>query len=444
MIPRSKLFPLQVEAAARLVAGREQALLLEPGMGKTIATLTALVDLGSPRTVIVAPARVAETVWHTEAARWQHTRHFPLRACVGPRAHRLAVVTSGSSIVISYENLSWLLDTVPLEKWFGAIVFDELSKMKAAGTTRFMRMRRRVVNIPVRFGLTGTPLGNHLMDIWGEMFMVAGAKALGPTFGEFQAKYFDPNKIHHGRVISWRVKPGAQADIYNRIRPYAFTLDTSGAPKLVGLLPDPRHVPLPEDVEILSKELMQELTVRLDSGTDLVTFSEVAAAAKVRQMAGGAVYTDTAGAWEPVHGAKLQALEELVNELQGEPLLVGYWFKHEAERILAHFGERARPLQGADDIDAWNRREVEILLVHPASAGHGINLQHGGHHLCWFTLPWSWEMLKQTRGRLIRHGQPSPFVNEHVLLAGATDRYVWKRIGEKRDEEDALLAAMLR
>jgi hypothetical protein len=442
--PRADLFQLQVEAARIMAASKEMACLLPPGMGKTIATLTALVDLGSPRTLIVAPARVAETVWHTEAARWQHTQHFRIKSCVGTPQERLAMVTSGASIVLSYENLSWLLDTVPLEKWFGAIVFDELSKMKHPGTTRFMRMRRRVVHIPIRFGLTGTPVGNHMQDIWGEMFTIAGPKPLGPTHGGFMAKYFDPNLIIKNRVVSWRLKPGAEAEIHRLIKPYAFTLDTSTAPAMAGLRSNPISVPLPEEVEEMSRVLAQELTVQLESGTDLNAFSKVTAANKIRQMAGGGVYTDTAGAWETIHGEKLRALEELVAELQGEPLLVGYWFKHEAARIKAHFGDRARMLEGASDIDAWNRREVEILLVHPQSAGHGINLQHGGHNLCWYTLPWSLEMLKQTRGRLIRHGQRSLYVMEHVLLAGATDRRVWKVLGAKGATEDSMLQAMLR
>jgi hypothetical protein len=441
---RSQLFPLQVEAAARMVAGARAgvACLLQPGMGKTISTLTTLVDLGAPRTLILAPALVAASVWHTEAADWEHTKNLHILPCVGTPAERLAIIASGASVALSYENLDWLLDHVPLTEWFQAIVFDELSRMKHPGTKRFKRLRQRVVKLPYRFGLTGTPVGNHLQDIWGEMFMLAGPASLGPTHGEFMVKYFEPNKIHRGRVVSWRTRPGAEADIHRRIKPFAFTLDTSSAPKMSELRHNTISVPLPEEVEVMAKELVEDLTVQLESGTDLEAFSSTVAAMKVRQMVGGSVYTDNVGTWEPVHEAKLDALEALSDEMQGEPMLVGYWFKHEAQRILARF-PRARLLDGPADIDAWNRREVEMLLVHPASAGHGINLQHGGHNLCWYTLPWSWEMMKQTRGRLIRHGQKSPFVMEHVLLAGASDRWVWKRIGEKGATEDALLAAML-
>jgi hypothetical protein len=442
---RDQMFPFQEEGAARLVAGRHtgMACLLQPGAGKTITTLTALVDLGSPRTLILAPARVAETVWHEEAARWDHTRAFRVTPCVGTPSERLAILRTGASVVLSYENLGWLLETCPVETWFKAIVFDELSKMKHPGTSRFMRLRKRVPKIPIRIGLTGTPVGNHLQDVWGEMFMVAGAAPLGPTHGGFMAELFSPNQIVKGRVVSWRPRPGAEAEIHRRIRPYAFTMDTSSAPPMAGLMHNPISVALPDEVEEMSRKLVDDLTVQLESGTDLEAFSASTAAMKVRQMTGGAVYVDAAGRWEPVHGMKLQALEELVAELQGEPLLVGYWFKHEAERLMAHFQGKARKLEGAADINAWNRREVEVLLVHPASAGHGINLQHGGHNICWYTLPWSLEMLKQTRGRLIRHGQKSPFVMEHVLLAGATDRRVWKLLGEKGRVEDALLAAML-
>lgn len=444
MRPRSKLFPYQTAAATKMVAAKQVACLLEPGLGKTGATLTALHDLGRPKTLVLAPARVAESVWHTEAARWEHLAGLRVVPLVGHPDKRTALLMSGrwDVVVISYENLAWLLDTIDLPATFQAIVFDELSKMKSPGSTRFRRLRKIIHRIPVRLGLTGTPVGNHLLDLWGEMYMVAGDKPLGPTFGEFQARYFFPTAKVNQIPVGWKPHPHSQREIEQRIRPYAFTLSAADAPPLPELRVNVIDVPLPEHVVEASRNLATELTTQLDSGTDLFAFSSTTAAMKVRQMMGGAVYTN-GETWEHVHGMKLQVMEELVGELQGQPALVFYWFKHEAERLLAHFKGRARTLSSQRDIDAWNRGEVELLLLHPASAGHGLNLQHGGHTCIWFTLPWSLEMWKQSHGRLIRHGQKSPYVMSHVLEAGPADERVLKALRRKETVEDEVLAALL-
>jgi SNF2 family DNA or RNA helicase len=392
--------------------------------------------------LVVAPARVADTVWHAEAAQWPLGQR--VGRMTGSPTERLDILKNPfyDILTVSYENLTWLLSVCDLPKRFDAIVFDELSKMKSPGASRFRRMRKPIRNIPIRIGLTGTPVGNHLQDIWGEMFMVADEKPLGPTFSEFQVHYFVPVASKNNVVIKWAVRPGAQAEIHRRVKPWAFTLASSAPLPLPELRQNLIDVVLPARVEEQAKELARDLRTALDSGADLTTFSSTTAAMKIRQIVGGAVYTE-GEKWEAIHGSKLMALEELAGELQGQPLMVGYWFKHEAERIMAHFQGVSRKLETSRDIDAWNRGEVEILLIHPASAGHGLNLQYGGHHLCWYTLPWSLEMLKQTRGRLVRTGQKSPYVMEHVLHAGALDEVVWAALGRKRTTEDDLLAAML-
>ena len=438
-----ELFQHQQDAVMRMAAGRQIACFLEPGQGKSAATLFALQRLGTPRTLVLAPARVAETVWHKEAMLWPQLRGMRVARMVGTPEERMRVLRSDAQVLtLSYENLIWLMSVCDLPRAFNAVVFDELSKMKSPGATRFRRLRKPIRNIPIRIGLTGTPVGNHLMDIWGEMFMVADEKPLGPTFSEFLVHYFVPVARKNNVVIKWAARPGAANEIHRRIKPWAFTLPPSAPVPMPTLHTNLIEVPLPARVEEQAKELARDLITQLANGMDLETFSSTTAAMKVRQMVGGAVYTD-AGKWETVHGAKMQALEELVGELQGQPLMVCYWFKHEAERLMAHFKGVARTLSTAADIDAWNAGRVEMLLVHPASAGHGLNLQHGGHNLCWYTLPWSLEMLKQTRGRLVRTGQPSPFVTEHVLHAGSLDEVVWSALERKRVTEDDLVAAML-
>lgn len=449
------LSPAQVLGARRLVEGRQVACFLEPGQGKTALTLTALKDLDWPRTLVLAPALVADTVWHAEAALWPHLANALIAPCTGGPEARTNIIRGPADVVVmSYENLPWLLTTFgDPSKLFQCIVFDELSKMKHAGSGRFSRLRTHLHKIPYRFGLTGTPVGNHLIDIWGEMFAIADAKPLGPSFAGFQHEHFTPVAWNQYVVTKWATRPGAEASIHRRIKPWAFTMppEKVAMPELrVNILP----VRLPPAVETAAAELRTELATKLATGEDLYAFSAATAAMKVRQLASGAVYIDQPTIlgepaplgpkkWVSVHGAKMQALEELVSELQGEPLLIFYWFRHEKERLLAHFKGLARDIHEVGILEKWNQRKVEILLAHPASAGHGLNLQHGGHNICWFTLPWSLELWKQGNGREVRRGQPNPWVAAHVLLAGAVDEMVLQVLASKAGVEDRLLAAML-
>lgn len=450
MRSRSELFPRQELARAKMVEGKQVAIFLRPGAGKTGATLTALHDLGRPKTLVLAPALVAATVWHVEAARWEHLRGMRVVPCVGTPRQRLAILASKPDVVVlSYENLPWLLKSLDLAAHFQAVVFDELSKMKTPGTSRFRRLRHAIRKIPIRIGLTGTPVGNHLMDIWGEMFMVADEKPLGPSFVEFQYRYFQPAVVHNGVVIKWNTLGHAENEIHARIKPWAFTLPDDrpqGQDPEVNVI----HVPLPKNVERAIEEIKADLTTQLPNGVPLTVFASMAAAMKARQLAGGAVYlmpplaigepVPTQPKWEHVHDAKLDALENLVDELQGEPLLVFFWFRHELERILKRFPQ-AREMS-ARMVEPWNRREVEILVAHPASAGHGLNLQQGGHNIGWFSLPDSHEMWQQAHGRLDRPGQTRR-VQSHVFLAGAVDRWAMERLHHKGAVEARLLQAML-
>ncbi len=426
------LFDYQERMIEKIVRTGRQAAFLNMGLGKTRSTLEALRQMKAFPALVVAPVRVAKTVWKEEAAKWgTGLEVVPL---VGTGGERKKALAAGADIfTISYENLVWLMEEVDCDARFRAVVWDELSKMKHPGTRRFKLMRHRMMEIPVRIGLTGTPQGNRLEDLWGEMFAVAGAEPLGPSKVQFLMQYFHaiPMGEHAKR---WDPNPGAQELIHERIKPWAFSLDASKAPPLPEVKVNVIEVELPRAVRELSDRLAKDLQVQLASGEDLVALSGGAVAQKVRQMAGGAVYLTTGGPWETVHDEKINALEEVVEELQGEPVLVFYWFQHERERILKRFP------QAADlDIETWNRRGQEIALAHPASAGHGLNLQTGGHNICWYTLPWSLELWQQANGRLARHGQPSPFVMAHVLLAGAADLAVLHALREKEAGQTALL-----
>lgn len=439
---RSDLYPHQARAAEKMVEVRQVGAFLNVGEGKTASALTALVDLGAPRTLVVAPAMVAGArVWTKEAAAWDHTRDLQVTTLDGSAKDRAKWLGLRSDVeVISYNLLPWLCEEVDLEKRYGAIIFDELSRMKSPGATWFKRMRTRTPAIPIRIGLTGNPKGNHLRDLWGEMFAVALDKPLGPSKVQFMMQYFTAIQIAE-HVATWTPNHGAAEIIHERIKPWAFTMDRGAATGIPPVKLNPINVELPKEARRVADELASELTVRLKSGAELLALSSSSRMSKVRQIAGGAVYVDAlAEKWEPVHDAKLDALGEIVEEMQGEPLLVFYWYRHELERILARFPQ-ARTVD-AESLEAWDRGEVEMLVAHPASAGYGLNLQHGGSNTVWFTLPWSWEMFAQGNGRQARPGQKAPWVSAHILLAGEVDRCVLEVLQEKAEAERMLMKAV--
>lgn len=459
------LKPYQAEAADLVVRAKEVALLLRPGAGKTVTTLTALKKLQAWPALVVAPAQVVKAnVWGKEAASWQHTEGLEVTPLVGTATKRARAMTEHNHVeVVSYDNLFWLTEVVSLRKRYRAVVFDELSKMKAPGTKRFRRMRAEVKGIPVRVGLTGTPVGNHLLDLWGEMYMVADEKPLGPRFTDFRAKWFE-TVDYQERV--WRLKccpecalvdgkkrscrasrpwlsckchQEAIAGLRRAIKPWAFTMSAAHE-KTLGIPPvvvNPVRVELPEKAAEQMAELRRVLTTELAGGVTLEALNASEVAQKLRQMAGGAVYTSkNAMSWAPVHDAKLDALDLLLDELQGEPALVFYWYQHEKERIVARLaGRRFGFASEEKDRIAWDRGELEVLLAHPQSAGHGLNLQAGGSTIIWYTLPFSHELWVQAGGRLARQGQVAPEVPAHVLLAGETDEDTLRLLDGKAFQE---------
>jgi SNF2 family DNA or RNA helicase len=444
---RSSLFEYQQQGVAEMIRTPQLACFLEPGWGKTVMTLTALNDTFCSRVLVMAPAMVVKTnVWGKEAARWEHLQDVVVRPLTGTPEARLAMLrsslpkTGGMVIdVISYESFEWLTDHIDLVR-YDALVIDELSKMKHPGTKRFRRFRHRAKSIPVRYGLTGTPVGNRLEDIWGEMFAVCGEKPLGPSKGEFLLKHFDQYPITR-TVSGWRPRASAAREIHQRIKPYAFTLKPADAPKMPDLRVNIIDTPMPESARRLAEELAAEFIVKLEDGVDLKALSESALATKIRQITGGAVYTG-AGKWSVVHVGKLDAVQNILDELQGEPAILFYWYAHERERLLKEFG--AVDIHEKDAVDRWNRGEIPVLLAHPQAAGHGLNLQHGGHNVIWFSLPWSLEMWEQSNGRLVRHGQKSVVVVAHVPVAGPADRAILGALTRKGQTQDALMTAVLR
>jgi len=468
MRPRSALWPSQVEAIDR-ASRLPLVTLLDVGYGKTVIAETALFDQGLFPALVVAPAAVVETdVWGAEVRKWEHLSDLVVTPVIGTAKKRQHLVETYSHILtLSYENLIWLADllgTRKLSRYFKAVVFDEVQRMKTPGARRFRRMRSRV-DVPA-IGLTATPVGNHLLDLWAEMFIVAGAAPLGPTFSGYRDAYFEP--IDYWRR-TWRLKcchrckgpdgcapPRGRpyldcqchrdqlADLRRRIAPYVYC--SSAPPATFGIPPvhvNPIRVPMPGAIRKLEEGLVNSLWAVLPSGAELEALEASTVAQKRRQIAGGVVYTGAAGdegAWEVVHTAKLEALDGLLDQLQGQPALVYYWYRHEAQAIRGYLkGRQWADLTTAKDMAStvreWNTGRLEVLLAQPQTGGAGLNLQEGGHHVVWYTLPWSAEVMHQGVGRVARPGQVAPRVESHWLMCGPMDDRVAEVLLQKGDTQ---------
>ena len=452
--PLSSLRDYQPQAIDRIVADRQVAVLLKPGLGKTVCALSALVRLGPNCTLVTAPAQVVESeTWSQEAARWEHTRHLRVVEVYGSVAQReklLAGTPWPDLIVISYENLIWLTDRMPRDL-FDALVMDELDKLKHPGTKRFKRMRSGwLLNIPIRIGLTGTPVGNAYQDLFGEMFMVAGpAAGLGRTKEEFLCRYFQQIPMPGAKFLKWTLKPdGSAEEIKRLIKPHAFSLNARLAEsELPQVIDNPIDLKMPPHLLEQEKTLRREFELELASGKTITALNNSSLAQKIRQLSSGAVYVAgpevSPRPWEETHRLKIDALSNLKDELQGEPLLVFYWYQHERARLIRDLGAEDLDVSRAG-IQRWQRGEIPFAIAHPLSKGYGVDgLQHGGSNIAWMALPWGRRNLyDQANARLARKGQKQPRCVSHVLNVGKLDRRIWTQILEIGEQEADVMASV--
>jgi SNF2 family DNA or RNA helicase len=445
--PSRELFDYQQAAADLMVDRKQCAAFLAVGLGKTAIALHALTALGCRRTLVLAPAKVVETnVWGQEVEKWRMS--LAVVGLCGTAKQRQSWMDSGVADIecLSYELIPWLLSVCNLAERYDAIVFDELSKMKTPGTVRFRRLRKTVTQIPVRFGLTGSPVPNNYLDLWGEMFMVAGEKPLGPTYGNYLSTYF-MNVSNSPKFRIYKVQsPRHVKAIQQKVKPFAFSLDEKHRAKLIPpVKTNILELDLPLEVDDMIEELTSQAVVEIQNGARLEALSKSALGIKLQQLSSGAVYTTNGDVlaektWSEVHAVKLDALADLLEEQQGDPVLCFYWFRHELERIQIRFPQAVTEIN-ASTLARWDRKEIPLLLVHPQSAGHGLNLQHGSHTVVWFSRPWSHELWEQGNGRLARMGQQSPVVVANVLSAGAMDRRVTEALAWKGEAQRGVLEA---
>jgi SNF2 family DNA or RNA helicase len=417
-------------------------ILLGLGLGKSVITLTAITRLINEVNcvLVIAPLRVAEDTWSKECEKWDHLQHLKISKVLGPETKRLIALKAKADIyVINRENVTWLV------KWYGSrwpfdvVIIDELSSFKSAKSQRFKALRKVRPLIKRIVGLTGTPSPNGLLDLWPQIYLLDRGERLGKTFSSYRERYFVPDQRSQMIIYSWKPKIDAEAAIYQKISDICVSM------KAQDYLDMPERIDNYVRVEMSAKEkefyrnLEQNMLLPFKDG-DIDAANAAALSNKLLQMAGGAVY-DEFGAVRQFHKRKLDALEDLHEAANGNPILIFYAYKHEKERIQKLF-KNAKELKTSQDITDWNNGKIEIAIAHPASAGHGLNLQSGGHIVIWYTIPWSLELYQQANGRLHRQGQKETVSIHHIITAGTIDEDVVAALERKDTGQEALLSAV--
>lgn len=420
------------------------ALLLDMGLGKTAISLTALLDLlfdsfEAHRVLVIAPLRVARDTWPAEIEKWDHLQMLTYSVAVGSEKDRKAALMRDADIyIINRENVQWLVDQSGIPFRFDTVIVDELSSFKNHQSKRFkalMKVRPQVKRI---IGLTGTPSANGLMDLWAEFKVLDMGQRLGRFIGMYRNNYFRPDKRNGQIIYSYKLLPGADKAIYKQISDITISMKASDHLKMPELVMNTHSVELSDDEREHYDELKQTLVLQLPD-KEITVANAAALTGKLLQMANGAIYDDD-GDHIHIHDRKLDALEDLIEGANGKPVLVAYWFKHDLERIKSRF--KVREIKSSADICDWNAGNIPVAVIHPASAGHGLNLQAGGSTLIWFGLTWSLELYQQTNARLWRQGQQDTVVIHHIVTDDTVDGRVLKALQSKEKIQDSLIAAV--
>jgi len=426
------------------------AILLDKGMGKTSIVLAALNELmfdsfEVSKVLIIAPLRVAKHTWSAEIQKWDQLKGLRYSIAVGTAAERLkALQTDADIYIINRENVPWLIEKSGLSFDYDMVVIDELSSFKNWQAKRFkalMKVRPKVKRI---VGLTGTPSSNGLMDLFAEYKILDMGERLGRFISQYRVEYFVPDQVNGPIVYSYRLRPGADKKIYDRISDITISMKGTDHLKMPELINSEYMVYLDDDERARYEDMKNDLVLQLPGG-EVTAANAAALSGKLTQMANGAVYSD-AGGIEFIHDRKLDALEDIIEAANGKSLLVAYWFKHDLQRIkerLDVLGVNYGKLDSDASIEKWNAGRLEVGLIHPASAGHGLNLQSGGNTIVWYGMIWSLELYQQTVARLWRQGQQSgTVVVQHILTAGTVDERIMKALSAKDDTQSRLIDAV--
>lgn len=420
------------------------AVFLEMGLGKSVITLSAIFDLCLDsflvcKVLVIAPLRVARDTWPAEINKWDHLKGLSYSVAVGTEKERIDALKKQSTLyIINRENVDWLVHKSGIPFHFDMVVIDELSSFKSYGAKRFKSLLKVRPSVKRIVGLTGTPSSNGLMDLWAEFRILDLGQRLGRYISHYRNTYFKPDKRNAQIVFSYKPLPGAEEEIYNQISDITISMKSTDYLKMPEYVSNEVFVTLSEKEWKVYSDFKDDMVANLgDEEIDAVNAAVLSG--KLLQMANGAVY-DSENKTHVIHDKKLDALEDLIEGANGKPVLVAYWYKHDLERIKDRFP--VRQIQSSKDIEDWNNSKIPIAVIHPASAGHGLNLQSGGSTLIWFGLTWSLEMYQQTNARLYRQGQRDTVIVHHIITKNTIDEDVLLALTKKEKTQDALIDAV--
>lgn len=425
-------------------------LLLDMGLGKTVSTLTAInrlmyEDMEVNKVLVIAPKRVAEDTWVKEAAKWEHLKHLRISRVLGTEKQRKEALRVKADIyVINRENVCWLVAQYQGVLPFDMLVIDELSSFKSPKAQRFKALRLVRPRISRVVGLTGTPAPNGLEDLWSQIYLLDQGERLGRTITGYRAKYFRPGKSNGHVVFDYKPLEGSEESIYNRISDICVSMKAEDYLELPPRIDITSEVTLPAVIQSQYEEFEKTEILKLteEEENNISAVNAAALSNKLLQFSNGAIYDGERQIHE-IHDAKLEILEEVVEAANGEPVLVFYSFRHDISRIKRKLAAyKPKELIDSQDIDDWNSGKINVLLAHPAGAGHGLNLQKGGNIVVWYGLTWSLELYQQANARLHRQGQTKPVKVYHLLSKGTMDEDVMKAISGKADKQEALMQAV--
>ena len=421
------------------------AVLLSMGLGKTSIALTAINDLlfdsfEIHKVLVIAPLRVASVTWSAEIEKWEHLNILKYSVAVGTEAERLTALNAQADIyIINRENVQWLIEKSGVPFDFDMLVVDELSSFKNHQSKRFKALMKVRPKVKRAVGLTGTPSSNGLMDLFAEFKLLDMGVRLGRFIGQYRNTYFSPDKRNGQIIYSYKPLPNAEQRIYEKISDITISMKSTDHLKMPELISTQYEVELSEEEKKKYEELKKDLILQLPDG-EITAANAASLTGKLSQMANGAIYSDDESILE-IHQRKLDALEDIIESANGKPILVAYWFRHDLERIKKRFA--VREIKTSRDIADWNNGSISVAVIHPASAGHGLNLQSGGSALVWFGITWSLELYQQTNARLWRQGQTAEtVVITHIIAKGTIDERIVKALKMKDTSQSALIDAV--
>jgi SNF2 family DNA or RNA helicase len=443
MLSREHLHPYQRRSVDFIKDRRRCGLFLDMGLGKSVSTLTAALDLiqsfAVHKVLVVAPLRVANSVWAQEAQKWSHLKALRVSVCTGPSKKRLGALQMDADIyVINRENVEWLVEHYGTRWPFDMVVIDESSSFKNASSKRFKAMRRVLPYTQYMALLTGTPSPNGLIDLWSQIYLIDFGQSLGRTMTAYKQRFFEADYMGY----KFKARDGSEGSIHNLIAPFTVHMSAED------------YLDLPPRIDLTIKTQMPDaalqkyndfegtLLAELDDGDVVEAVTAAVLANKLLQYANGGLYTDDKKNWSEIHSAKLDALAEILEDNAGENVLVSYNYRFDLERLQKRFPEAVVLDKQQETIDRWNRGETRLLLAHPASAGHGLNIQAGGSLIVWFGMTWSLENYLQFNARLHRQGQTKPVRIIHLVTEGTIDERVLAVLGNKERSQSALLKAL--